>query len=65
MILTKYVHKIYNGYMKTLLSVKTDPIVKEQAKKLADELGLTLSALVTAQLKQAIRAQSVFYSYKL
>lgn len=48
--------------MKTLLSVKTDPVVKEQAKKLADELGLTLSALVTAQLKQAIRAQSVFFT---
>lgn len=48
--------------MKTLLSIKTEPEIKEQAKKLADELGLTLSALITAQLKQAIRAKSVTFS---
>lgn len=48
--------------MKTLLSIKTDPKVKEEAKKLADELGLSLSALVTAQLKQAIREKSVTFS---
>ena len=48
--------------MKTLLSIKTEPEVKEQAKKLASELGLTLSALVTAQLKQAIRAKTVTFS---
>lgn len=48
--------------MKTLLSVKTEQKVKEQAKKLAGELGLTLSALVTAQLKQAIRTKTVTFS---
>lgn len=48
--------------MKTLISVKTDPKVKEQAKKLASEMGLTLSALVTIQLKQAIRTQTVTLS---
>lgn len=48
--------------MKTLLSIKTEPEVKAQAKKLANELGLTLSALVTAQLKQAIRAKKVTFS---
>ncbi len=48
--------------MKTLLSIKTDPKVKEEAKKLADELGFSLSALVTAQLKQAIRTKTVTFS---
>ena len=50
--------------MKTLLSIKTEPEVKEQAKKLASELGLTLSALVTIQLKQAIRAKTITLSTK-
>ncbi|TSC93780.1 MAG: Uncharacterized protein CEN91_121 [Candidatus Berkelbacteria bacterium Licking1014_85] len=48
--------------MKTLLSIKTDPRVKEQAKELAHELGLSLSALITAQLKQAIRTKSITLS---
>ena len=50
--------------MKTLLSIKTEPEVKAQAKKLAGDLGLTLSALVTIQLKQAIRTQTVTLSTK-
>jgi len=45
--------------MKTLINIKTDKETKEQAQKLAQDLGLTLSALVTAQLKQAIRTKSV------
>lgn len=48
--------------MKTLLSIKTEPEVKEQAKKLAGELGLTLSALVTIQLKEVIRAKTITLS---
>lgn len=50
--------------MKTLISIKTEPEVKKQAKKLASEMGLTLSALVTIQLKQAIRTKTVTLSTK-
>lgn len=48
--------------MKTLLSIKTEPEVKQQAQKLASEMGITLSALVTIQLKQAIRTKTVTLS---
>lgn len=61
-MLTKYIYCIYNSSMKTLMSIKTEPEVKEQAKKLAGELGLTLSALVTIQLKEVIRTKSVTLS---
>lgn len=61
-VLTKYRHWIYNSNMKTLISIKTEPEVKEQAQKLASEMGITLSALVTIQLKQAIRTQTVTLS---
>ncbi|PIS07103.1 hypothetical protein COT79_01140, partial [Candidatus Berkelbacteria bacterium CG10_big_fil_rev_8_21_14_0_10_43_14] len=48
--------------MKTLLSIKTEPEVKAQAKKLAGEMGLTLSALVTIQLKEVIRSKQITVS---
>lgn len=41
--------------MKTAINIKTDKEVKEKAQKLAKELGLPLSAIVNAQLKQFIR----------
>ncbi len=41
--------------MKTLLNIKTDKEVKEKAQRLAKELGLPLSAIINAQLKQLLR----------
>jgi addiction module RelB/DinJ family antitoxin len=46
----------------TMINIKTDKKVKEEAQKLAKELGFTLSALVTASLKQFIRTRSVSFS---
>lgn len=46
----------------TMINIKTDKKVKEDAQKLAKELGFTLSALVTASLKQFIRTRSVSFS---
>jgi len=44
--------------MKTIaINIKTDPKVKKQAQKLAEELGLSLSAVVTGLLKQFIRTK--------
>jgi len=48
--------------MKTLINIKADKAVKEHAQKLAEELGLSLSAVVNAQLKQFIRSRSMYLS---
>ncbi len=40
--------------MKTVLNVKTDVEVKERAKSLADHLGIPLSTIVNAYLKDFI-----------
>jgi len=49
--------------MKTaMINIKTDRVVKEEAQKLARELGFSLSALVTASLKQFIRTREVQFS---
>ena len=49
--------------MKTaIINIKTDTQVKAQAQKLAKELGFSLSAIVTASLKQFIRTREVHVS---
>ncbi|HAS84969.1 MAG TPA: hypothetical protein DCS23_02790 [Candidatus Yonathbacteria bacterium] len=49
--------------MKTaMINIKTDRVVKEEAQKLAAELGFSLSALVTASLKQFVRTREVQFS---
>jgi addiction module RelB/DinJ family antitoxin len=48
--------------MKTLINIKADQEVKTKAKKIAQELGLSLSAVINAYLKQFIRNKSVYFS---
>lgn len=49
--------------MKTaMINIKTNKEVKEQAQKLAEELGFSLSAIVTASLKQFVRTREVQFS---
>jgi addiction module RelB/DinJ family antitoxin len=43
----------------TSLHIKIEPRVKEQAQKTADELGLSLSAVMKALLKQFIRTKQL------
>lgn len=50
--------------MKTVLNVKTDKEVKEQARQVAEELGLPLSSVVNALLKQFIRDREISFSLK-
>src|SRR3989344_6474301 len=54
---------IYTSYilciMKTVITLKADKEVKESAQKVAAELGLTLSAVVNASLKQFVREKSL------
>lgn len=49
--------------MKTIVNLKTDKEVKVSAQKVASKLGLTLSAVINAYLKQFIRNQEVYFSY--
>jgi len=48
--------------MKTTINIKADREVKENAQKLAKELGLPLSTIMNAYLKAFIRNRSVYFS---
>lgn len=45
--------------MKTVINIKIDQDIKAKAQKLAKVLGLSLSAVVNAQLKQFTREQKL------
>jgi len=47
---------------KTLLNVKTDTDVKEEAKRISKELGIPLSTIFNAYLKEFIRDREVRFS---
>ena len=44
---------------KTLINIKTDTTVKKEAQKIAKELGVPLSTVVNAYLKEFVRELSV------
>lgn len=45
-----------------VINVRVEPTTKRQAKKIADELGLSLSSLIHGFLKNVIRTKSVTFS---
>jgi len=45
-----------------VINIKTDPKVKKEAKKIASDLGLTLSGTINGFLKQFIRDKSIFFT---
>lgn len=47
--------------MKTIINIKADREVKKHAQKIASDLGLSLSAVINAYLKQFIRNKEVYY----
>ena len=47
------------GIMKTALNIKTDREVKYKAQKIAKDIGLPLSAVVNAYLKEFVRERAV------
>ncbi|PIP22855.1 MAG: hypothetical protein COZ91_01875 [Candidatus Nealsonbacteria bacterium CG_4_8_14_3_um_filter_39_7] len=47
--------------MKTVINVKTDKDVKENAQRIATTLGFSLSAIINANLKQFIRNKEVYF----
>lgn len=48
--------------MKTAINIKTDKEVKKTAQKLAEEFGLSLSAVLNAYLKNFIREKEIRFS---
>jgi addiction module RelB/DinJ family antitoxin len=53
---------VYTLDMKTIINLKADKEVKEEAQRIAEGLGLSLSAVVNASLKQFIRTRSLYVS---
>ncbi len=47
---------------KTSINIKADKEVKEQAQKVAGELGMPLSTIINAYLKQFIRTKEVYFA---
>jgi len=48
--------------MKTVINIKTDKGVKQSAQRTAAKLGLSLSAVINAYLRQFIRNKEVHFS---
>lgn len=55
-------HRIYFGYMKTSILIKTDPEVKTNAQMLASKLGITITDVVNAALRNFIRTREIYIS---
>lgn len=49
--------------MRTVIHIKADREVKENAQRVAHELGLTLSDVINASLRNFIRTREVYFSH--
>jgi len=49
--------------MQTVIHIKSDKEVKENAQRAAKELGLTLSDVINASLRNFIRTREVIFSH--
>jgi addiction module RelB/DinJ family antitoxin len=49
----------------TVINFKTSLVVKSKAQAIAEELGLSLSAVINALLKQFVRTKSINVSLKV
>lgn len=59
-LLTTYTQRVSYVYMKTaLIHIRTNSDLKNKAQKFADELGLPLSGILHAYLKQLVRTREV------
>jgi antitoxin component of RelBE/YafQ-DinJ toxin-antitoxin module len=50
---------------KTILNIKTDPETKEELQAFAAELGVPVSVIMNAQIKQMLRDKKVVLSIEL
>lgn len=49
----------------TILNIKTDKKLKAEAKKVADDMGLTLTTVVNSMLKQFVLEKEITFSAKV
>ena len=50
---------------KTIINIKTDPLTKQQLKTFAAELGMPMSVIINAQIKEMLRSRTVTLSTAL
>ncbi|HVA10984.1 MAG TPA: hypothetical protein VNG32_02335 [Candidatus Dormibacteraeota bacterium] len=50
---------------KTILNIKTDPSTKQQIQEFAAELGVPVSVIMNAQIKQMLRDRKIVLSSEL
>lgn len=50
---------------KTILNIKTDPQTKQQIQEFAAELGVPVSVIMNAQIKQMLRDRKILLSTEL
>lgn len=57
-------HRVYtNVVMNTsIINIKTNPEVKANAKRIASDLGFSLSALINGYLKQLVKTKTAHFS---
>ena len=48
--------------MKTVINIKTNKEIKENAQKIAKDIGLSLSDVINASLRNFIRTREVYFS---
>ena len=48
--------------MKSIINIKTDKEVKKNAQKIAKDIGISLSDVVNASLRNFIRTREVYFS---
>ncbi len=46
----------------TIINIKTDPKVKKEAKKVAAQMGLTLSGAINGFLRQFVRDKTIVFT---
>ena len=63
-VIDNHVSIVYTlGIMQTVIHIKSDKEVKENAQRAAKELGLTLSDVINASLRNFIRTREVIFSH--
>ena len=51
--------------IKTIFNIKTDPSTKQQIQEFAAELGVPVSVIMNAQIKQMLRDRKIILSTEL
>lgn len=58
------VYKVYTGIVmnSSVINIKTNPKIKNEAQKVAGELGFSLSSLINGYLRQLIKTKTAHFS---